>query len=385
MDKVKQQISDYIDSNKAEFIEFWRELVDYQAGSYEESKITALLEETKKRLEKEKFVCHLVPTGKAPVLVAIDGPERPGKPIMLGGHIDTVFPAGTFPDPAFRIDGNNVSGPGVADMKGGIAMMLYMVKALREIGYDRHPIKIVLCGDEENTHLGSNVPELLQQEAKTSLLAFNMETGRMDNCLSVARKGAMDCHITVHGKGAHAGNFYYEGRNAIAEMALKIPALENISCRESGITVNVGVISGGTVANAVPDLCKVEVDCRFTKAAQVEEIQEAIKKVCAKTTIEGTTTELEFVPPMPVFEEKQENLELLAMINKHAEEYGFAPFGAVRPGGSSDVSYIAMAGIPAICSCGAVGEEAHTTKEHGYVAPTLERMKILAATIADID
>ena len=385
MDKVKQQIGDYLDNHKEEFIEFWRELVDHQAGSYEIEAITALLEKIKSRLAKEGFACHFVPTAKAPVLVAMDGKERKGKPIMLCGHIDTVFPTGTFPEQAFSLAGNNVSGPGVVDMKGGVAMMLFMVKALRQIGYEQHPIKIVLCGDEENTHLGTNTPEILQKEAQECLLAFNMETGRMDNCLSVARKGAMDCHITVHGKSTHAGNFYYEGRNAIAEMAYKIPALQNLSDKKTGITVSVGVISGGTVANAVPDLCKIEVDCRFTKNAQIEKIKEQITEICQKTTIEGTITECEFIPPMPVFEEKQENLELLAKINKVAAAYGYEQFGAVRPGGSSDVSYITLAGIPAICSCGAKGEGAHTTDEHGFVEPTMERMKILTATIAEIE
>lgn len=385
MTNTLEEINNYLDAHQADFVAYWRELVNHQAGTYEIEKITDLLEKTKTRFEKEGLTCHFVTTAKAPVLVAFSGKENPGKPILISGHLDTVFPSGSYPDPAFREENGVVYGPGVADMKGGVAMALYIVKALRHLGYTKHPLKIVLVGDEENTHMGTNAAEILEQEAQGCLFALNMETGRMDNCLSTGRKGAFDCHITVKGKGAHAGNLYYEGRNAIAEMAHKILALQNLSNKETGTTVNVGVISGGTVSNAVPNLCKIQVDIRFVKADQYPIVKKQIEEVCAKTYIEGTTTTLEFFDPMPVFEQRPENMAMLAKINEQAKAMGYEEFGSVFPGGSSDISFITLANIPAICSCGAQGDGAHTMEERAFIEPSMQRMKILTAMLKAVE
>ena len=134
------QIEQYIDSHRTQFLELWRELVNFQAGSREFGRIETLIQWTKERLEGEGLECRLVPSGKAPVLVAVDGPKRTGKPILFCGHLDTVFPSGSYPEAPFRIQDGVAYGPGVLDMKGGVAMMVCIVKALRHIGFDRNPI-----------------------------------------------------------------------------------------------------------------------------------------------------------------------------------------------------------------------------------------------------
>ena len=167
MDENFKKIGAYVDACREEVIYFWQELVNFQAGSKEVGRVTQLIEQTKGRFEAEGFHCHLIPSAKAPVLVAVDGEERPGKPILFGGHLDTVFPNGAYPENPFFIDKNGMAhGPGVLDMKGGDVMMLYIVKALRHIGFDRHPIKIVLVGDEEIAHAGSGVEKIIEQEAR---------------------------------------------------------------------------------------------------------------------------------------------------------------------------------------------------------------------------
>ena len=383
MNEQLLQIEAYFEDHRDEMIGFWRELVNFQASSREFDRVEALTRLTQKRLTEEGLNCRLIPSGKVPVLVAVDGPKRAGKPILFCGHLDTVFPSGTFPDNPFDIRDGIAYGPGVIDMKGGVVMMLYIVKALRHIGFDRNPVKIVLCGDEETIHDGSTADEIIRQEAEGCLFALNMEVGRMDNCLSVGRKGALDTVITVQGKSSHAGNDYYSGRNAIVEMSHKIAALQSITMQMDCVTVSPNVVQGGAVSNIIPDECRLVVDPRFTRVADLECLKEKISQICAKTYIEGTQTTVDFVNVMPVFERTEKNLNLLQRANRVAEEYGLPAFGEIVPGGSSDTSYIAMAGVPALCSCGVQGTGAHTKEECAFVETLFQRGKIFAAMIAE--
>ncbi len=381
MEDYMVKISQFIDGHRAEMIDLWRELVNFQAGSREVDRIETLTQWLKKRLEQEGIACRLIPTGKAPVLLAVDGEEREGKPIFLCGHLDTVFPSGSYPENPFTIRDGRAFGPGVVDMKGGDVMMIYMIKALRSVGFDRNPIKLLLCGDEETIHDGSTAAEIIQRESAGCLFAFNMEMGRMDNCLSVGRKGSLDCRITVHGKSSHVGNNFLTGRNAIEEMAHKVIDLQGLTRYEEGVIVSADVIRGGTVSNTIPDFCQIEVDARFTHASDVEAIKKQISEVCAKTYVDGTTTTVEFLNSIPVFEKTEDNLHLLRQVSQVAEEFGLPPFGEAFPGGSSDTSYIALNAIPAICSCGVMGEGAHTMEEQAVVETLFERAKVFSAAI----
>ncbi|WP_251319767.1 M20/M25/M40 family metallo-hydrolase [Flintibacter muris] len=381
------KIGQYVDHCQDEMIDFWRELVNFQGCAKEPARMATLLQMVKRRLEQEGLLCRMIPSGDGiPVLCAVDGPERTGKPVLLCGHLDTVFPRDAYPENPFVIRDGIAYGPGTADMKGGTVMMLYIIKALRHIGYDRSPIKLLLCADEETGHVGSQAPEIIRREAAGCLCAFNLETGRMDDCIAIGRKGNLDCHITVRGRSGHVGNDFLTGRNAVAEMAHKVIALQALSrYEEEGIIVSVDVIQGGTVSNAIPDFCKIEVDARFDRASDLERLKRQISEVCGVTHIEGTQTTVDFVNDMPVFEKTQANLDLLDRINQAAVEYGLPPFGTAFPGGNSDVSYISQAGVPAVCACGVKGSGAHTMEECAIVDTLFQRTKMIAYVIAELE
>ena len=381
------KIGQYVDHCQDEMIDFWRELVNFQGCAKEPARMATLLQMVKRRLEQEGLLCRMIPSGDGiPVLCAVDGPERTGKPVLLCGHLDTVFPRDAYPENPFVIRDGIAYGPGTADMKGGTVMMLYIIKALRHIGYDRSPIKLLLCADEETGHVGSQAPEIIRREAAGCLCAFNLETGRMDDCIAIGRKGNLGCHITVRGRSGHVGNDFLTGRNAVAEMAHKVIALQALSrYEEEGIIVSVDVIQGGTVSNAIPDFCKIEVDARFDRASDLERLKRQISEVCGVTHIEGTQTTVDFVNDMPVFEKTQANLDLLDRINQAAVEYGLPPFGTAFPGGNSDVSYISQAGVPAVCACGVKGSGAHTMEECAIVDTLFQRTKMIAYVIAELE
>ena len=378
-------IHQYIDGHREEMILFWKRLVNMQGGSREKEKVNRVMNFLKTSFEAEGLSCRLINSrGNADVLVAVDGGNRPGKPVILGGHADTVFPDGSYPENPFRIENGFAYGPGVIDMKGGITVILYAIKALHHLGCRERPVKVILVGDEEIGHAGSISSQIMMDEAKGGLCAFNMEIGRPDNCLTTGRKGGVNCHITVHGVGGHVGNDFCKGRNVIAEMAYKIPLLQDLTRYEEGLVVSVDVIRGGTVSNAIPDYCKAELDIRYNKVSDMDDICQKVKEVCSRTFIEGTTTEVEFIAPIPAFEETESNHLLLDYINEVITENDFQPFGFVFVGGNSDASFLSMAGLPVVCSFGVVGTGAHTMEECAVVDSLFDRTKMVAAAIMEL-
>lgn len=381
-----EELKEFTKRNREEMILFWESLVNMQAGTKEIDRVNRIMDFLKKHFEMEGISCRLVDTkGSANVLVAELNQEAPGKPLLLSGHVDTVFPSGSYPEDPFRIEDGFARGPGVVDMKNGVAMIFYMMVALKHFGFTERPVKAVLVGDEETSHSGGIADQILMDEAKGCLCCFNMESGRMDNCLTVGRKGCLDCHITVHGVAAHAGNDYLKGKNAIVEMAQKLPLMQALTKYDDGLTVSVGVIKGGMVSNAVPDYCYAELDVRYKKQKDMLWVEEEIRKICEKTFIEGTTTELEFVAPMPPFEETEANHKLLSYINSMAETCGYPPFGGIYVGGGSDASYISSMGVPTVCSMGAQGSGAHTMEERASVESFFDRWIITTAAIMEAD
>ena len=376
----------FVENNRQEMLLFWEGLVNMQAGSKEVDKINRIIDFLKKHFEAEGMDCRLVDSeGSSKVLVVELNKNAEGEPILLAGHCDTVFPSGSYPDDPFHIKDGFAYGPGVVDMKNGIAQIFYIFVALKQFGFTERPVKAVIVGDEESSHQNGIADKILMEEAKGCLCCLNMESGRMDNCLTVGRKGGMDCHITVRGVAAHAGNDYLKGRNAIVEMSRKLPLLQDLTLYDEGLTVSVGVIKGGMVSNAVPDYCYAELDVRYKKLEHMEYIKEKIREVCAQTFIEGTTTEVEFVAPMPAFEETAANHHLLAYINSVATEYGYPPFAPIYVGGMSDAAYFGSVGVPTVCSMGGQGSGAHTKNECAEVESFFRRWLIAMACIMEIE
>lgn len=380
-----ERLRAYVDENREKMLGLWEQLVNMQGGSHEIDNVNKVIDFVKETLEAEEVECRVLDSkGSTNVLVAEINSKAQGKPVLMCGHCDTVFPAGSYPANPFTVDEEGFAhGPGVLDMKNGIAQMCFILIALKQMGFkDRH-VKALIVGDEENGHVNGITGELLLQEGKGALCCFNMESGRMDNCLTVGRKGGMDCHITVHGVAAHAGNDYLKGRNAIIEMSHKLPLLQNLSLYDEGLTVSVGVVKGGMASNVVPDCCYAELDIRYKNPAHMEYIKEKINEVCAKTYIEGTTTEVEFISIMPAFAETEANYRLLDYINSVAVKYGYPEFGSIYVGGMSDAAYFSTLGIPTVCSMGAQGAGAHTKEEHASVASFFERWIIAMSCIME--
>ena len=242
--------------------------------------------------------------------------------MLFGGHYDTVNSSpvenpvsgadnewdGT---PRFRVDSQGKAyGLGCLDMKGGIVIAIWVVKALQALGWAERPVKFILAGDEDKGHFDADTPQLLIRLAKGAFCCFNMETGRANNDICIGRKGGGEGELTVHGTAAHAGNDFLSGRNAVLEMAYKEIELAELNDLELGTTVAPTVIKGGTVPNGIPDHCHLYFDVRYRKFEEAQRVKEAFERIAAHSHIDGTHTDCIYKKYQVPFDETPNGIAL---------------------------------------------------------------------------
>ncbi len=307
----------------------------------------------------------------------------PGSIAVLG-HIDTVHEKGAFGTPPVRIRGDTISGPGAADMKGGVAMALLALEAIRTLDLPHREIRMILNPDEESGEfIGAEDRRAYHEEnARGCVAALNCETGYPGG-MTVGRTGTIRLAMDVRGITAHSGTAYFDGASAIKEMAMKLLAVEKHSARD-GMTFNFGKISGGTVVNIIPASCHAEIDIRYRTAAQREEALRIIREEAEKSYVPGTTAEVTFLHELPAMEETEGNHVLFDLIAAFARENGLEELSPEFSGGASDSAWTTGLGIPTVCSMGVIGRGTHTTGEQAELSSLPRRAKILAGTILSL-
>ncbi|KMW22327.1 M20/M25/M40 family metallo-hydrolase [Enterocloster citroniae] len=391
MNQYYNEINRFIDAHKDEMVKKWKTLVNMEGHYDEKENVERAAGWLKNEFEQEGFQCriHEVMKERAGILVGVLGSDRPGKPVIFSGHIDTVHHSGSFgKENPFEIRDGKAYGPGVLDMKGGIIISLYVVKALNHLGYNEHPIKILYAGEEESDHIGNDADIFYTEESKGALCAFNMETGHIENRLCVGRKTQYTVRAKVHGLGGHAGNEFTKGKNAVHEAIFKAAELTKLTDLDRGTTVTVSVINSGTNTNttSIPDLSEFAVDIRVFSDEIGKKVLEDVDQIMKKVFVEGTTTEYYVdLAKLHPFEPNPQIMRLFSLVNQVAADHGFAEFGQIQLGGASDAGAIAAAGIPVLCSCGPIGEFNHNVREYAVVDSLFERAKIYALTVTEID
>jgi len=387
MNNIFEQISSYVESHKEEMNQTLMNLVNLEGRYTEKENVEKAMEYFCGLLEEEGFECtrYEVAEDRAGVISAILGKDRPGKPILLSGHFDTVYLTGAFGTPACRIEDGKIYGPGVIDMKGGDVMALYVAKALNHIGYKERPIKMILVGDEEADHVGNLADQRIIEESKGCLCAFNMEPGDLQNRLVIGRKTQHTFFVTVEGVGGHAGNDVLTGRNALAEAAMKITDIYKLADLSVGSSVTPSIIHAGNQSSAIPDHCEFAVDIRFNTLEEGERLHKGIIEAIEHAYIPGTTSSYRidiarFVP----YNETEGISKLHGLLNKLGAEMGLPEFGKVHRGGVSDSGNIVAAGVPTLDGLGIVGGFAHNLKEYGILQTMYDRTKLLAYAVTRI-
>jgi glutamate carboxypeptidase len=306
-------------------------------------------------------------------------PGKPGaKPVLLLGHYDTVYPPGTLATMPCRAAGDKLTGPGVLDMKSGIALMLHALAALQAWhGGLSRPVTVLLVSDEE---VGSDssraITEALAKKA-AAVLVLEPSYG-FQGAVKTARKGVGEYLVKVTGKAAHAGLDFQKGVNAILELARQIEKISSFTDLKKGLTVNVGIVSGGSRTNVVPAEAAAQVDVRIARmkdAAGIDKKMRSLRPFNRKCKIEVTGGVNR--PPM---ERTAGVAALYAQAVAIARELGWK-LGEAAVGGGSDGNFTAGLGIPTLDGLGGVGDGAHATHEHILISELPRRAALIAQLI----
>ncbi len=332
-------------------------------------------------LEKLNDAGELEQIPLAPMQIFSARPDAPLQ-ILCTGHSDTVFPE----DTVFKntcIDGNTLYGPGTADMKGGLVVLAHALAALNNSPFKaQFGFTVAISPDEE---IGSprSGPEL-SKLAQGKHFGLTFEPAFSDGTLAGARKGSGNFHLLAKGKSAHAGREFFQGKNAVLAISLAAVKLANLSCKESGITVNVAAIKGGEALNVVPDTCVCRFNVRMENNEQMQQveqnIQDILKDIEQQTGCELTLHGNFNRPPKPMTEQMQNMFNLLKLCG---EQMGL-DIQWQATGGCCEGNNLAAAGLVNIDTLGVRGAHIHSHKEFALIDSFVERAKLSALLITHL-
>jgi glutamate carboxypeptidase len=307
------------------------------------------------------------------VIGRLAGREPDLAPVLVLVHLDTVHPVGSF-DPPYRVQDGRVYGPGVFDMKGGVACMLEALGQLAESGAGpRRPLIFLATCDEETGSATSRA--LIEELAAGAHAVLVPEPPLPDGGAKTRRKGVAGYRLDVRGRASHAGLAPEAGVNAIVELAEQVRAVTALADPDAGTTVSVGLIGGGTTTNVVPASAWAEVDVRFTTTPEAQRIDTAVRAL--STTLAGAELHVTGGVNRPPMERTSGVATLFEQARAIAAEEGWELTEGLA-GGASDGSLTAGMGIPTLDGIGPRGAGAHASDEHVLLDDLPRRVRLYA-------
>lgn len=372
----------YLEARQVELVETLRELVEHETPSLEKELLDELAEALRARFAAIGAEARLVPNadGGNHVRVALppaDPVAGDARPALVLCHFDTVWPRGSLARNPFRVVDGIGYGPGCFDMKAGIAMLLYALAAVRDLGLRLpRPVVALLTSDEE---IGSpSSRPLIEAEAARAAYALVLESPLAGGALKTARKGVGTYHLEVHGRAAHAGLEPEKGVSAVVELAHQVLRLEALANPALGTTLTVGVIRGGTRSNVVPARAAAEIDVRVTSLAEAERVDTALRGLAP--VLPGARLQVRGGLNRPPMERTPQVAALFERARAVGRELGLE-LGEGAAGGASDGNFTAALGVPTLDGLGALGDGAHADHEQVEVASLAPRAALLAALL----
>jgi glutamate carboxypeptidase len=371
-------IFSYVQERQAGIIDLIRRFVECESPSDDAAAVGRFMD-----LVADTVTPHAkVKRAGAQLVCEMDLPGRRKRGQILAlGHSDTVWPMGTLRQMPFREAEGRLWGPGVLDMKSGIAFFVFAVQALREMDIPvARKVVLQLNADEETGSEGSRV--LTEKNARQSEAVLVLEPGTgLAGKLKTARKGVGGFTVTVRGKAAHAGVDFPAGASAVLELARQIDRIASFTNLDRGITVNPGVISGGTRSNVIAAEARAEVDIRVLRlkdAAGLEKKFRSLKPFDKRCSIEITGGLNR--PPM---ERSAGIVRLFRLAQKLGRDLGLKVEESLT-GGGSDGNFTAALGVATLDGLGAVGEGAHAANESILTDRIADRTALLAKLLAAV-
>jgi glutamate carboxypeptidase len=360
-----------------EMLDLLRELVEIESPSDHPPGVLALAERLARELRPLGLEVEVLPVaGTGPVLRARGARGDGARPVMLLGHLDTVWPLGTLRSRPIRIDGDVLYGPGSFDMKAGLVVAVFALRDLASRGA-LPPVTVFFTPNEE---VGCDpYRNVMEAEMRASSAVLDFEPAWPGGAVKTERKGTASFVLRTHGRAAHAGADFQRGANAIlalAHAALDVSALTDL---ERGITVNVGVVRGGIRPNVVPDTAEAEVDVRFKTLADGRRIVSAFRSLSSRTP--GVRLEVEGDLSYPPLERNAGVQRVYEQAREVAKGLGLE-LAEVSTGGASEASFASALGLPTLDGLGADGDGAHAEDEHVLITSMPPRAALAAGLIA---
>jgi glutamate carboxypeptidase len=380
------EITAWLAGQQDAMIDLLRTMVDIDSGSYNKPGIDAVGAVVRRFLESHGLTVEAVPQSRHGDCLRATIPGQAsgnaGGNIVLMGHRDTVFPDGETARRPFTIRDGIAYGPGVADMKAGLTMNCFILAAFARFGGAPAPLVGLFTGDEE---IGS--PEgrpVIEAEARRARVVFNSEPGRVSGNVVTGRKGGVFMAFRITGKAAHSGGNFGQGISAIEEMARKIQAIHALTDLDRGITLNVGLVSGGQSVNTVAPWAEGQIDLRYVDPGDKDDIMARISAIIERSFVAGTRAELtvkgEFLPLTQTPTAKR----LFELYVDAAATTGFQTAGEFT-GGCADSGFTAAMGTPTLCAVGPVGGNAHTPEEFLRIDSLVPRAQACARAVLRLD
>ncbi len=309
------------------------------------------------------------------------GSGRPAGQVLVLGHLDTVYPLGTLEKMPFRAAGGRAWGPGTFDMKGGLVMALCAIDALQAAAIRPSKRLVFLWTSDEEIGSGTS-RKLIESEARRSKAVLVLEPSLgVEGRLKTSRKGVGSAELLVTGRAAHAGINPEDGVNAVHELALQIERLMAMNDPRRGITVQATVVSGGTVSNVVPDQARAQVDIRFAHLSDAAGLDKKLHSL--RPILKGAKLEVHGGVNRPPLERTAGVSALFRHAQSLMRECGLA-LGEAATGGGSDGNFTGALGVPTLDGLGAVGDGAHTPREHVIIRKLPQRAALLAGLLATL-
>lgn len=374
-----REVFDKIDALTEEYTALWKRICEIESPSEDKAGVDAVGACFLALGAARGWHCEVMENEVAGNAICLTmHPEAEGRPIVLSGHMDTVHPHGLFGYPAVRTEGDLIYGPGVCDCKGGLVAAALAMAALDDLGFCARPIRLILQSDEEvNSNLSERKTlDFMFEHAKDAVAFLNCEPPGAPDRITVERKGILRYEFAITGVAAHSSQCY-KGKNAIAEAAHKILALEEWKDPD-GITCSCGVIEGGDAPNTVAKSCRFVADIRY-KEGDRERVIESVRKVAEHSSLGDTTCILTLKSERIPMGRCERNLSLFARVREILLSCNFPEPCAYAANGGADSADMTAAGIPTLDSLGTLGGRIHSADEYSYLSALPAAAKRLAA------
>ena len=370
---------EWLAENHDEMVALLEKIVNIDSNSYDAEGVNAVAATLREFMEAQGLACATSPLeGRGNALHARLDDDSGRAPVLLMGHMDTVFPAGEAARRPFTVKGDKGFGPGAADMKAGLVMNAFILTAFAKTGGAPLPLHALFTSDEE---IGTRASRpVILDAAGAACAVFNAEPGRKSGNIVDNRRGGAFYRVEITGISAHAGLNPHEGRSAIHELGRKIVAWTALNDGERDISVNVGLVSGGQSVNSVAPDASAEIDLRFARPEDEAELEDRLRDIALNCAQDGLSATFERLGGFSPIQQSDAGHALRDLYLGAAADLGQTT-QAEFTRSCADSGLASSTGTPTICATGPVGDKVHSPDEWVDLSTFVPRAQAVALSI----